>query len=183
LTTAPTALLPSYWRDPLATRVRRLATFFMLYVCEGLPLGFTASAVATHMRRAGLDPDAIGAFVGSLYLPWALKWLYGPVVDTVTWWRFGRRRTWIVGAQVGMMLTLLAALPVDFTHAFALFTGVIFVHNVCAATQDVAIDALAVLVEGLGERLGEHEAVLRDALTQAQMLFVEVSDGRAEPQP
>ena len=144
--------MPSYWREPLATRVRRLATFFSLYICEGLPLGFTASAIATHMRRDGLDPDAIGAFVGSLYLPWALKWLYGPIVDTVTSARFGRRRTWIVGAQIGMMVTLLAALPVDFTHAFGLFTAIIFVHNVCAATQDVAIDALAVQVLPADER-------------------------------
>jgi hypothetical protein len=51
--------------------------------------------------------------------------------------------------------------------------------NLAAAA--FAIDALAALVEGLGERLGEHETVLRDALTQAQMLFVEVSDGRTEP--
>ena len=39
-----------------------------------------------------------------------------------------------------------------------------------------AIDAMAALVDGLGERLGVHEAVLRDALTQAQMLFVEISE-------
>ena len=44
------------------------------------------------------------------------------------------------------------------------------------AAAGLAIDALAVLVDGLGERLGEHEATLREALTQAQMLFVEVSD-------
>jgi len=143
---------PSYWRDPLASRGRRLTTFFLLYVCEGLPLGFTASAIATHMRRDGLDPDAIGAFVGSLYLPWALKWLYGPIVDTITSVRFGRRRTWIVGAQIGMMVTLLAALPVDFTRSLALFTAIIFVHNVCSATQDVGIDALAVQVLPAKER-------------------------------
>jgi hypothetical protein len=49
------------------------------------------------------------------------------------------------------------------------------------AAAGLAIDALAALVDGLGERLGAHEPVLRDALTQAQMLFVEVSDGRTEP--
>jgi len=49
------------------------------------------------------------------------------------------------------------------------------------AAAGLAIDALAALVDGLGERLGAHEPVLRDALTQAQMLFVEVSDGRADP--
>lgn len=45
-----------------------------------------------------------------------------------------------------------------------------------------AIDAMAALVDGLGERLGDHEQVLRDALSQAQMLFVEVSEAR-EPSP
>ena len=48
------------------------------------------------------------------------------------------------------------------------------------AAAGLAIDALAALVDGLGERLGAHEPVLRDALTQAQMLFVEVSDGRTD---
>ena len=44
------------------------------------------------------------------------------------------------------------------------------------AAAGFAIDAMAALVDGLGERLGDHEAVLRDALTQAQMLFVETSE-------
>jgi hypothetical protein len=48
------------------------------------------------------------------------------------------------------------------------------------AAAGFAIDAMAALVDGLGDRLGVHELVLRDALTQAQMLFVEVSD---EPDP
>ncbi len=39
----------------------------------------------------------------------------------------------------------------------------------------LAIDAMAAVVDGLGNRLGVHEPVLRDALTQAQMLFVELS--------
>jgi len=54
------------------------------------------------------------------------------------------------------------------------------VANLAAA--GFAIDAMAALVDGLGERLGVHEQVLRDALSQAQMLFVEVSEAR-EPSP
>jgi hypothetical protein len=46
----------------------------------------------------------------------------------------------------------------------------------------LAIDAMAAIVDGLGNRLGVHEEVLRDALTQAQMLFVEISDD-APPKP
>ena len=51
------------------------------------------------------------------------------------------------------------------------------------AAAGFAIDAMAALVDGLGERLGDHEAVLRDALTQAQMLFVEISESGSEPGP
>ena len=141
-----------YWADPLATRAGRLLSFFLLYVSEGIPLGFTATVIATHMRREGLDPAVIGAYVGSLYLPWAFKWIFGPIVDTITSDTFGRRRTWIVGAQIAMMVALMAAMPIDFATATGLFTAVIFVHNVCAAAQDVAIDALAVQVLPVEER-------------------------------
>lgn len=139
------------WPDLLATRGGRLATFFLLYTTEGIPLGFTATAIATQMRRQGLGPVAIGAFVGSLYLPWAFKWVMGPFVDAFTSERFGRRRTWIFAAQVGMMGSLALAMPVDYVAQLTLFTAIIFVHNAFAATQDVAIDALAVGV------LPEHE--------------------------
>ena len=52
--------------DLLSTRRGRLATFFFLYLTEGIPLGFTATAVATQMRRQGVGPAEIGAFVASL---------------------------------------------------------------------------------------------------------------------
>ena len=42
----------------LATRRGRLAAFFLLYVTEGIPLGFTATAIATYMRKRGLGPAA-----------------------------------------------------------------------------------------------------------------------------
>jgi MFS transporter, PAT family, beta-lactamase induction signal transducer AmpG len=138
--------------DLLATRKGRLSAFFLLYVTEGIPLGFTATAIATQMRRQGLGPEAIGLFVGSLYLPWAFKWLVGPFVDTFSSDRFGRRRLWILMTQLGMVATLLAAMPVDYVTTLGLFTAIIFVHNAFGATQDVAIDALAVNVLPEDER-------------------------------
>jgi PAT family beta-lactamase induction signal transducer AmpG len=103
------------------------------------------------MRRQGLGPVAIGAFVGSLYLPWAFKWITGPFVDAFSSDRFGRRRLWILMMQIGMMVTLVAAMPIDYVGQLGLFTAIIFLHNCFGATQDVAIDALAVNV------LPEHE--------------------------
>lgn len=44
------------------------------------------------------------------------------------------------------------------------------------ASAGFAIDALVALLDALGPRFGEYEQTLRDAVTQAQQLFVEVAD-------
>ena len=102
------------------------------------------TAVATQMRRQGLEPAQIGAFIGALYVPWAIKWAFGPFVDILSSDRWGRRRLWILGTQAMMVVTLLAAMLVSFKSQLWLFTAIILIHNVFSATQDVAIDALAV---------------------------------------
>jgi PAT family beta-lactamase induction signal transducer AmpG len=112
----------------LATRKGRLAAFFLLYVTEGIPLGFAATAVAYYLRKSGVSPAEIGAFVGSIYVPWAFKWAFGPLIDVFRSRRLGHRRAWILGTQLMMSITLAG----------------LFVHNTFSAMQDVAIDALAV---------------------------------------
>lgn len=131
-------------RGILATRRGRLLAYFLLYLTEGIPLGFTAVALAAVMRKQGLEPGQIGAFVATLYLPWSWKWIMGPVVDVVYSTRLGRRRAWIVACQSLMAITLFFAIGVDFKSQFLLFTAIVLVHNIFAATMDVAIDALAV---------------------------------------
>ena len=154
--------------DLLATKNGRLCAFFLLYVTEGIPLGFTATAIGTQMRRQGLGPAEIGAFVGSLYLPWAFKWMAGPFVDAFSSDRFGRRRLWILLTQLGMIATLLVAMPINVVTQLGLLTLIILLHNAFAATQDVAIDALAVNV------LPEHERGLANGF-----MFAGASVGQA----
>jgi MFS family permease len=161
----------------LATRRGRLFAFFALYLTEGIPLGFTATAIATQMRREGVSPAAIGAFVGSLYLPWSFKWAFGPFVDVLSSDRWGRRRMWIVGAQILMVAALLATYPVNFVTQLQLFTTIILIHNVFGATQDVAIDALAVNTlaqseRGLANGLMFSGAYLGQAIGGSGVLFL-----------
>ncbi len=127
----------------LASSKGRLVAFFLLYVTEGIPLGFAATAVATQLRRVGVGPAEIGAFVGSFYLPWAFKWAYGPVIDVFASERLGRRRGWILFTQVLMALTLLSTVLLELPQQLGLFTIILLVHNSFGAMQDVAIDALA----------------------------------------
>ncbi|MFM7533916.1 MAG: MFS transporter, partial [Rubrivivax sp.] len=128
----------------LETRRGRLAAFFFLYVTEGIPLGFAATAVATQLRRQDVGPAEIGAFVGSFYLPWAFKWAFGPLIDVFASQRLGRRRGWILITQGMMVLTLLACTGLELPAQLGLLTAILLVHNSFGAMQDVAIDALAV---------------------------------------
>ncbi len=163
--------------NPLATRLGRLATFFFLYMTEGVPLGFTATAVATYMRRQGVPAGQVTMFVGTLYLPWSWKWVIGPVVDLVYSNKLGRRRGWIIAAQFMMVVTLLASMPVDFAQQLKLFTAIILVLNIFGATQDVAIDALACNVlredeRGLANGLMFGGAYLGQALGGSGVLYL-----------
>ena len=152
----------------LATRRGRLFAFFALYMTEGIPLGFAATAIATQLRRQGVGPAEIGAFVGSFYLPWAFKWAFGPLVDVFRSQRFGHRRGWILFTQLMMAATLLSLVAVPLPQGLGLFTAILLVHNTFGAIQDVAIDSLAV------NTLAEHERGLANGL-----MFAGASVGQA----
>lgn len=128
----------------LATPRGRLTAFFLLYITEGIPIGFAGTAMAAQMRRMGVGPAEIGAFVAALYLPWAFKWAAGPVVDVFRSRRWGPRRAWILAMQLLMVITLGTAASLDPVAQIGLVSGIILLHNAFAAVQDVAIDALAV---------------------------------------
>ena len=54
------------------------------------------------------------------------------------------------------------------------------------AEAQLAIDALGVIVEGLTDRLGEHESTLKEGLAQLRLAFVQIRAanlGTAEPPP
>lgn len=136
----------------LATKYGRAVTFFLLYMTEGLPQGFTHTAVAVQMKRQGIPTEQITVYVAMLYLPWGFKWIMGPIVDVLYSNRLGRRKGWIVGMQALMIGGLMLSMGIDFTSSLGLYTAIIFGVNVFAATQDVAIDAMAVGVLGEKER-------------------------------
>ncbi|HLL53307.1 MAG TPA: MFS transporter, partial [Myxococcaceae bacterium] len=58
--------------------------------------------------------------------------------------RFGRRRSWIVPMQAGLALSCLAAAFVPVSTGLGLLLGLVFLMNLFAATQDIAVDGLAV---------------------------------------
>lgn len=166
----------------LATRRGRLTAFFLLYVTEGIPLGFATTAIAYYLRKTGVGPAEIGAFVGSFYLPWAFKWAFGPVVDVFRSQRFGHRRAWIIAMQLLLSATLAVLVVFDLPAQLGVFTAVLFVHNTFGAIQDVAIDSLAcnTLSEderGLANGLMFAGAALGTAVGGSGVLFMTAYTG------
>lgn len=157
--------------DLLASRRGRLTAFFLMYITEGIPLGFAAVTIATQMRRQGLGAAAIGAFTAAIYLPWAFKWAVGPIVDVVSSDRFGRRRVWILSMQLAMVASLFVLQWVGLGADIAVLTTLVILHNVFAATQDVAIDALAV------STLKEDERGMAGGLTFAGAYLGQAAGG------
>ena len=47
----------------------------------------------------------------------------------------------------------------------------------------LAIDAVACLLDGLGDRIGENASTLRDALANIRMAFVQIKAGQATAPP
>lgn len=162
---------PMKFPDMLASRRGRLAAFFLMYITEGIPLGFAAVTMATQMRRQGMSAAAIGAFTAAIYLPWAFKWAVGPLVDVVSSDRFGRRRAWIIAMQLGMVASLFVLQAAGLDAGIGVLTTLIIIHNIFAATQDVAIDALAV------STLKEDERGMAGGLTFAGAYLGQIVGG------
>lgn len=112
-----------------------------LYFAQGLPFGFFGQAVPVLLRQGGTSLTLIG-FSNLVALPWALKFLWSPLLDRPAL-RAHRGRV-VFAIQVVTLGALLAVAAVDpATSMPALLAGVLLVNLLCA-TQDIATDALAV---------------------------------------
>jgi len=124
----------------LSARTAHRLRFAALYFCEGAPIGFLWWALPTLLRRREVPVDRIGALVSWLVLPWALKFLWAPLIDARGPARLPR---WITGAQLVMAATLLPAAWLDPVRHFGWLAAALVAHAVAAASQDAAIDSLA----------------------------------------
>ncbi|MDY7229101.1 MFS transporter [Hyalangium rubrum] len=130
----------------------KLGLLGTLYFVQGMPYGFQAGALAAYARSHGMSLKAIG-FLSALYLPWLLKPLWAPLVERYGSERIGARKSWILPMQAGIALACLTASFFPGRENILPLLGLVFLMNLFAATQDIAVDGLAVDLlhgEGLG---------------------------------
>jgi len=122
---------------------KTLALVSALYFVEGIPWGFQSQALPIFLRQHHESLTMIG-LLNALSLPWMTKALWAPLVDRHGSVRFGRRKSWIVPLQLVLMVVCLFGAMVAGRTEWRLILGVVFLLNLCSATMDVAVDALAV---------------------------------------
>lgn len=136
------------WVDALAVYAdRRVLTILFLGFSSGLPLALTFSTLSFWLKEEGLTNTAIGLFA-SVSTPYALKFLWAPVVDRapvpLLTRTFGRRRGWIVASQLALIVSIFG---LGLTHPGVDAWATAFMAVIVAffsATQDIVIDAYRV---------------------------------------
>lgn len=134
-------------------RYLRFLAFAALYVAQGLPWGLFVVGIPAWLAGKGISAADIGSFIAIAGLPWSFKLVAGPLMDRFTFLQMGRRRPWVIGAQLGIVagMLVLAAAPAPDQHLM-LIAWIGFGINTFCALQDVAVDGMAIDVLPEGER-------------------------------
>eukprot|EP00041_Stephanoeca_diplocostata_P011687 m.193317 g.193317 ORF g.193317 m.193317 type:complete len:553 (+) comp18631_c1_seq1:103-1761(+) len=127
-----------------------IALLTLLYTLQGIPMGFSAAVPLILKEREASFSDI--ALFSASYLPFSAKLFWAPMVDSMYLPSIGRRKTWMVPAQlaIGMTLMFIAyKLPEwlgegkDHVIQIVPLTLVFFFLYLLCATQDIAVDGWA----------------------------------------
>jgi PAT family beta-lactamase induction signal transducer AmpG len=131
----------------------RYAAGSSMYFAQGIPYGLMNIAIPAWLASQGVAAGQIASLLAIIILPWAFKLMSGPLMDRYGFLPMGRRRPWVLGAQLGMTLAFFGLVLVDDpAQQVGLLTALGLLINVFAATQDVAVDGMAIEVTPVNEQ-------------------------------
>jgi MFS transporter, PAT family, beta-lactamase induction signal transducer AmpG len=123
----------------------RYISFTAFYMAQGLPLGILVVALPAWLAGQNLSAAEIGEFVAVATIPWSLKIVWGPLMDRYGFLPMGRRRPWVIGAQLGLVLSVFAlALLEDPAAQLSVVAALGFAISLFSSMQDVAVDGMAI---------------------------------------
>lgn len=128
-----------------SSRTLRLGTIFILYIAQGIPIGLFWFAIPAWMAANGANAADIAWVLGLTALPWSLKFFNGFLMDRYSFLAMGRRRAWVLGAQVMMVVIFLCAAFIQPAVDQVLLLGLLgLLGNAATTFQDVGVDGMAV---------------------------------------
>lgn len=148
-----------------------------LYIVQSVPLSFLKTGFQSFLRDQNYQYDDISRVIGLLMLPWVVKFLWAPLMDKWCGNRLPKIKYSILLFQIiGSTLLGFAAMA-DFPSDMTVIIGSFFMFSLVAATQDIVVDALAVLTlpkkeHGWGNTLQIGGYYLGEVLGGALILII-----------
>jgi PAT family beta-lactamase induction signal transducer AmpG len=141
------AKTPTWAQSFTALWDRRMLTLALLGFSAGLPILLIFSSLSLWLLEAGVERKAV-TFFSWAALGYSFKFVWAPLVDrmplpVLTAW-LGQRRSWLLLAQVGVVVALLGMASVDPAQggtSLAFMAALAVLLGFSSATQDVVIDA------------------------------------------
>lgn len=119
---------------------RRIGITLLLGFSSGLPLALSGSTLQAWLATLHVDVGTIGLF-SLVGLPYSLKFLWAPVMDRYVPPFMGRRRGWILLAQLALVLILVAMAVTDPLTSLWRMGILAFALAFASASQDIVYNA------------------------------------------
>jgi predicted MFS family arabinose efflux permease len=124
--------------------ISKYGTLLTLYLAQSIPMTFFASVLPVIMRLEHFSLTSIG-LLQLIKLPWLLKFLWAPVVDTASG-DLIKYKKWIFSSELFYAVVIFSVAFFDISTDFGLIVILLVIAFTASATQDIATDAFSYLV-------------------------------------
>jgi len=119
---------------------RKMVVALVMGFSCGVPLLLTISVLQAWMKKAGVDLTVIGIF-SLVGLPYTLKFIWAPLFDRFTLPFLGRRKGWLLVAQMALVLSIAMLGCMNPAKSPWMVAIAAFLVTFCSASQDIVVDA------------------------------------------
>ena len=113
---------------------------FVMGFSSGLPLLLTMGVLQAWMKEKGVDLTWIG-MIALVQLPYTWKFIWAPVLDRFTLPFLGRRRGWLLVAQLALIGAIMLLGYSDPVENVPMMVAAAILVAFFSASQDIVIDA------------------------------------------
>ncbi len=123
---------------------KKILLVFLMGIASGIPLYMVLSTLFIWMTREDVEIATVGLF-GLTQLPWSLKFIWAPIVDTyripILNEFLGQRKSWLLITQIFLIISLIFLGCSDPKQNIMLTAMFAFLTAFFSANQDIIIDA------------------------------------------
>lgn len=134
------------------SRSLRFTLFGLLYLTQGVVLGYFASLNALYLLSNGLDMADVGVFSSIALIPFVIKIFFGMLSDRYNFFGLGRRKPYIAIGLLVQAICLVLAASINPGRQYWTFVGIAFLLQLGMAFYDTCTDGLALDITPTDEK-------------------------------